>query len=259
MVQRIEFIGPMGAGKSTIYTMLKKKMMDGAFAPATVRPAHQQKKHILLAEAKQMSLLHWAALKILVKIPTIEANLITNKITASAWQALWARSEVFGPLIDHALHGRTAESVELIYVLKRMSWFIREVTDVALLEEFAYADVILHDQSLFQCGLTFGFGYEQGKSFIKKYFRLVPASSVLIHVSGQADVLVTRLEQRDGPTSRHMKHVKEGIMFTRIACEVLQERNVPVIEVDGCSELKEIVEHCITELQKVLLPLCKPQ
>jgi hypothetical protein len=259
MPKRIEFFGPMGAGKSTIYKLLKKKMIGGAFAPATFCPARQQKKRILLAEAKQMSLLHWAALKVLGKVLPIKANLITNKITASAWQALEARSGLFGPFIDHAMHGRDAEKVELIQVLKRMSWFIREVTDVALLDEFAHADIILHEQSLFQCGLAFGFGYEQGKTFIKKYFRLVPESSAVIHVSGKADVLVARVEQRDGPISRHLKHIKEGIMYSRIACDVLKERGIPVIEVDGCGELKETVEYCIAELQKVLIPLHKLQ
>ncbi len=251
MLQRVELLGSMGAGKTTLFKNLLK-LTRRRSVPFTLSSAKKEKEAVLLRESRRRSVLHYLALRTLFRVPSLRAALLREKITASAWRALESRQHDLGPVIHHLFHERSERDGNPTHNLRRLDWFIRDLTDVVLLEAHGEPTVLLHDESLLQRGLGFGFGTRNGYAEAERYFTVVPLPTAVIHLTGSPAVLAERIRTRDGPKSRKLAHVDEVCQLSTAVCKILRQRHLPVVQIDALGDPLENARHALEELQKVL-------
>lgn len=235
-MNRVEFVGAMGAGKSSIFETLFK-MVRG---DSGIFEARHLKKEIFLKEARRTSSVHHSLLKILCLSKRLEANLINDKVTASAWKAVAQQAANWKPLIDDALSQDHGSVVGCADQLIRTSWFIRDLTDVALLLESNYSDITaVHDESLLQRGVGFGLGETDADDFAERYFRNVPVPDLVVHVDvPDPDLLMHRVRARPRNESRIIDHLPKAIELSKTGARIMRDRGVPVSYCDGRDDVK---------------------
>ena len=249
-MKRIEMLGPMGAGKSALVEAIRRH----AAKRLPLQTAAEAKTALLVAEAGRRSPLHEVALRLLSQHRATNAAFVTDKITASAWSALEARSHDFYPLLHYVLRQRSGDLGQPARALRRTYWFIRDVTDVALFEERRPAGFVLHDESLLQRGLAFGFGEADAQAQVERYMELAPLPAAVLHVTAPADMLAKRVARRDRDLGRHLCHIEQAFELSMHASASLRRRGVCVIELDGLDDLEANVRHALHALRGELGP-----
>ncbi|MBK1735803.1 hypothetical protein CKO15_11040 [Halorhodospira abdelmalekii] len=225
----------MGAGKTSIFTKLlhdEKKRLENA---------QDAKKEILLKEAWQTSPLHYAILASLSFNTRLAHALLYDKITASAWTATEKRRLELQHFVDSALSQQRYSEIPCSDRLIRTKWFIRDLTDVALLLEQAPPEAVLvHDESLLQRGVGFGIGQDDPEQYSTTYFNTVPLPDLVVHVDlPDAELLRKRINQRPGDGRRFVDHLETAIEISRLGATIMGDRGVNVVECDGRADIKQ--------------------
>lgn len=227
--KRVEFIAPMGAGKTSIF---KKLLHDKR---NRLENAQDAKKEILLKEAWQISPLHYAILATLSFNTRLAHTLLYDKITASAWTATEERRLEWQHFVDSALSEQRYSDIPCSDRLIRTKWFIRDLTDLALLLEEAPPEaVVVHDESLLQRGVGFSIGQENPEQYSTTYFNTVPLPDLVVHVDlPDAELLRARIDHRPGDGKRFVNHLETAIDMSRLGATIMRDRGVKVVECDG--------------------------
>ena len=247
--KRIEFIAPMGAGKTSIFNEMRFQNKDA------LRSARQEKKRIILNEAFKASPVHYIVTAALTLNQRLAQVLINDKITSSAWRATEHRRSEWNEFIGCALDHLNYSSVPCDDRLIRIKWFIRELTDVALFLDQSPSDAILvHDESLLQRGVGFGLGREVPEQFCVAYFNTVPLPDLVVHVDlPDAELLRARIDQRAGDGKRFIEHLDTAIEMSRLGARIMRDRGVKVVECDGGAEISHSaskVASAVCDLQR---------
>lgn len=244
----VEMFGPMGSGKSTIYRKVVGskgwRRMGG-----TVRAAVVEKTLLLQREARERSVLYGLSMGMLSRIPALKSSLVVDKITSSAWNSMAARSSEWYGFIQHVLNRRLKEQADVQVAMRRIQWFIRDLSDRALFDEFAESRFLLHDESLLQRGLGLSFDTEEGDSFFGRYVQLFPAPVLVIFVSVPVDVAKERVAKRQrGNHEEHVRDLSKAHFRSRLAVDWLRHRGVSVLHLDGLCDPKENAKECLKVL-----------
>lgn len=233
MVIRVEMFGPMGAGKSTLYNALRRSRKWTRMR-GVVNTAIDEKTLILAREARERSWLYYVLLRALSHVPVVMPGIVASRITNSAWLALAKREEEWSEFASHVLYRRVEVGTSMERSLRRLAWFIQELSDVALLEEHAQSSVVIHDESLLQRGLGLSLDTESGEEFLKRYVQLVPGIGTVVFVSVPIEVARERIVQRQrSDADLHIRVLDQAFRRSHLVIKLLEARGIPVIHVDG--------------------------
>lgn len=199
-----------------------------------ITTAAEEKTRILIREMRHESPGLHLLMRVLGPAVTGKLRLFNGRIARPAWQATAKRGNEWAELVSHVLDRRMAPGSDVERTLKRLTWFIQELTDVALLEEMSTTPIVVHDESLLQRGLSLGFDTEDGDIFLRRYVELAPASSAVILVSVPFDVAFQRIEWRARSDAMlHRRILPQAYTRAEHVAEILEARGIPVVRVDG--------------------------
>lgn len=237
----------MGAGKSSLYRRLVNCTVSGH----KLQSANEVKRGILSREARAKSVWHYLAFNFLLKNRALNHSLLVDKITHTAWLALEDKNEEFRPVIELVLHGRPVDGLERPdRALVEMSRFIRDLSDIALIQLGGADGLVLHDESLLQRGLGIALHTGAPQSFIEKYVALATPPDLVIYVAAPFASLGQRIGKRDGPASHHMPMIERSIFIASTALAAIQARSIPVIIVDGAIPVSRLVPDVLRSFEQ---------
>lgn len=249
-LQRIEFVGPTGAGKTSVFERILKNPAPGC----QMIKACQAKKKILLEDAWNVSPAHYMVLRLLGLSKRLDATLITGNTTSSAWKAIERQAPEWKALVGVALSQDHGDHVSCADQLIRTSWFIRDLADVALLLECADVTTIaVHDESLLQRGVGFGLGEKEPEAFADRFFYKIPAPDLVVHVDvSDPGLLMKRVRARPRDESRFINHLPKTIEFSRAAARIMHDKSVPVVYCDGTDDVSVNASRISREIAAIL-------
>lgn len=246
-MRRVEFLGVMGAGKSSVFRACERYFSNMS-APMRLVPAERLKKEIILHELREQSVLKYFFLRSACLYPRLNTNLIRDNVPELAWVALEEQTAYWEPLLSYVLGGGGPCGGSSASLLRRMTWFMREVALVALLRRYAHKECVFHDEGLLQRGLGLALSKSEGINFIKEYARIVPVPDYVVFITGDAALIKSRLIQRNRNTNRHINDISFAIECSHVFAEILSGRGVKVLRLDGNVECNKNAESVIQEI-----------
>jgi len=228
---RIEFIGPPGAGKSTIYKEIFKNNRINK-SGLYYSPDRFMEEYIISRQYNK-NILKSILFKVLSKNLFLKNAIINSKITTYGWPSIEKNENYWKPLINHVIEKSSKRTENVSHYLKRLDRFIAEVSTIALFQDIIEKEIIFHDESLLQRGLSLGFGNQRGQEFVRGYAKLVPTPDVLVFVNLNKELLKSRLLNRNRKIHWHLEYIDESIEYSKIITDELSTRNVKIVMLDG--------------------------
>ncbi|MCG5528003.1 MULTISPECIES: hypothetical protein [Halorhodospira] len=247
MRKRVEFIGPMGAGKSVICSDLIK---GNSYSLECAKSA---KRKIILDEVKKKSRAYCYLTKGLLRRGHFFNVLIDKNITEIARSAMEENAK-WRDFIELVMSQGFSNEAPCFEKVRRAERFIRDVTDLALLNEKAGPGrVIVHDESIAQRGVGLSLGFEAPLEFSKAYFESAPLPDVIVHVDcSNEELMEARIRNRDrSDMARHLGTIKKACEISRLGVKIMRGRGVMVIECDGEREISENADDIEMQVKRV--------
>lgn len=250
-MKRVEFVGPMGAGKSSVYAECKSGF-SAIDHPLRVVGAEQLKRELVFHELRGSSLVYEAIVRVLSVHPRLKLMLVDNRISRAAWAALDERSDELRDFLSHALNGGVGHGKSCAHWLMRIRLLIRDVATIALFQKCAGKDFVIHDESLLQRGVALALSHRGGVDYVRGYADVVPAPDGLVLVMADPELLKARVMDRGRTVERHINQLVGAYEYSDAVADVMISRGVNVLRLDGsqcCALNARIVSEWITSLK----------
>lgn len=247
-VFRVEFVGPMGAGKSTICNELIP-MLQHKYGKRMVKLAQDEKKRIILSNIRNESLLKYILLKQLIKIPVLSSNLIKENLSSYSFKELSNRSKELKKFLKLVyFEDRTGEYIDADNMILRNTFFIRDLMDLLLFDKYSKNKIILHDEFLFQRGLSFAFGEKNCERFIHKFVEHSPKPDVLIVAKAPLDILKKRIIERGREVDRLLNDLEESIEKMKYFISACERFDVAILQINSSDNFNGIINDCLDQI-----------
>lgn len=244
----IEFLGPMGAGKSTLHRFLVKAIADDDMLRQQLADG---------AHLAQRSLYH--------QLPYSKKKNIIYKIL---YRAPWLRNRLFPPHDMAEVFGINPDCTALA------EWIIKHyqgITDnperslkryqllymnlgqySAIVDSFDHHRTPVFDEFLLQRCIGFSLYQKDHRAFLEKCFSLTPLPICAVYVKVTPDVSYDRVMER----SSSRQHFHQGtIIFNELDQHIkalLKKRQCQVIEINGTDSMRHNVEIILNTITKTL-------
>jgi len=248
-MKRLEFIGPAGVGKSTLYkNLLNSRKATGQWL-TTKEANFKIVSHILSSRNMMASLLY----KPQLPIPLLTGYINRSILKSEYKVAIDERNKEWNEFIFSILQLKLNDESQSVKILYRYKWLLSRLEEAALLEKYFPDNVVLIDESvcqkiwplilsLFSNGIN-----EAGKNLYRKS----PKPHGIIYVTCSAKEIFSRLKKREDNKDHWMigfkglsdetlyEQIEKSIQLTDICSQVMMERGVPVLEVNSALEKNE--------------------
>jgi len=236
-MDRIDFLGAPGVGKTSIYKELLRQ--------------RTKKDNWLTCDEAKVKIAKWYLLrdKKYLKYVLLKINLLKNinffvadRILEKYYiEFLWNKKNDNNLFLDIAIKGMFAEEKDSTRKLIGINWFFKVFKEVFLLENCKIPGLFLSDESLSQkaYGLISD-NQELSKNLIKDYFNIMPLPSILIYYYTDPNILLNRVKGRKKRILNHRglnddklkKVILNYMNILLIAKDILKKRGVPIINID---------------------------
>lgn len=248
-MQRIDFLGAPGVGKSTLYNELVKQRVksDTWMTPGEARAriayeyslqnARSVKNHVIagLLKSSICKRLH---------------PILSNKILAAYQKkTTWTEKDRYAKFFETALKGATIWEKDPLRRLMGITEFYSVATEVIFLEHSQFMGLTLFDESLSHKVYTITHwrkGFFEGMT--NDYFSHIPLPTGLIYCKLEPEETFNRVKQRsitvpgqegkiipghrDLNDNLLLESIKAQLDIAAIGAEVLRNRGVSILEVD---------------------------
>lgn len=247
-MKRVEFFGPMGAGKSTLYDgLLKGSLLGNYFF------AKKELYRILLLQVKQNSFLKYIYLKIILLTP-IKHRVFSNY----DFYYYLKDDETSARLIQFILSELKIEkSSDKPKTLIRLNYFLKDLADTVVLKKYSNKKTIIHDESLVQRGLSFAL--DKTLDDLESFFDNSILPDAVVYVSAPKDILMGRVKYRFktnngffGRKSSTELQIEDSCRIAEKISEVLgKKKNIRLLKIDSSKSISSNVlkiSNWITEI-----------
>lgn len=248
---RVEFVGPMGAGKSTLAVALRCALRRTPLADSVAYAGDEvsaisRQHRINSAAAKGM--LYRLIVETVIRIPRIRQAIVPHRprLRSDRIESYYKESGDFLSHMVRAMAG--ADGPSAARLLFRASLLNDEIAQLLFLSEYSHKSIVFHDESLLHRGLHLVLGNSDGESHYRRYCETVPAPGLVFYVTAEPTSLRRRLSAREG-AKFFLAHVDEVCRLSQLAVDVLGARGVPILHLDGNSDKHKNVGLCVEAIQ----------
>lgn len=247
-MKRVEFFGPMGAGKSTLYNGLSKGSLLGNHILAK-----KELYRILLLQVKQKSFLKYIYLKIISLTP-IKHRVFSNY----DFYYYLKDDETAARLIQFILSELKIEkSNDKPKTLIRLNYFLKDLADTVVLKKYSNKKTIIHDESLVQRGLSFAL--DKTLVDLESFFDNIILPDAVVYISAPQDILMERVKYRhkinngfSGKKSPPILQIEDSHRIAEKISDVLgKKKNIRLLKIDSSKSISSNVlkiSNWITEI-----------
>jgi len=228
-MKRVEFFGPMGAGKSTLHNKLANSNLLGKDSIAK-----NEVYRILLHQVNQHSFFKYLFLRIILDTP-IKHRVFSNY----DFHHYLKDNEAATRLIQFILKELEIEkSSDKAKTLVRLNFLLKDLADVVVLQKYSTKKLIVHDESLVQRGLSFALDKTFDK--IESYFDNSILPDAVIYVSTPIETLKKRVNHRNknnigffGKKAHSINQLEDSYAIAERIAAILEKRtNTKVLRID---------------------------
>ncbi len=248
-MNRIEFLGPMGAGKSTIAKELVRSLNKND-SSILINDNQSEKRKIILEQIRDRSLVNYFFMKLLTIAPILNNSLTVNRIPSIAWSALENESNDIDAFVNAVLSIQVSSDTNTKIRLERTWKFIRELADIVFIDKYSSSDIVIFDESILQRGLGISTGILNEKQFIDSFCDTVPLPAMGLYVRADIETLTKRIKIRGREVDRLTNDLKVAVANGKKMVNKLKKRGLKIVEVDGLMDTGEVIEICIQEINK---------
>ena len=259
-MRRIDFLGPHGIGKSTLYEHLIRLSPDRLWM--TPREARREVARMqLLQRRRPRDLAKWMT----CLLPRVGDVFINAYTTRTAERAFVTTSEGYQAFFNYCLDDvlrhrpstpRGSSSHPLHYV--NLNWLYERLLELSLLESLDAT--VVFDDSLAHC--TVGLLCDRDDlSWARLHFEKMPAPQVAVHLAAPEDVVHRRLmartedhspapiRQTDSTPDELLQLVRRGLRLAELGASTLQWRGVQVVALDAQDPPRENAARLAEEIR----------
>ena len=229
-MKRVEFFGPMGAGKSTLYSGLSKSNLLGNHVLAK-----KELYRILLLQVKHKSFFKYIFLKIILLSP-LKHRVFSNY----DFYHYLKDDKAAARLIQFILSELKIEnSSDKAKTLIRLNYLLKDLADTVVLREYSNKKTIIHDESLVQRGLSFALDETLGD--IESFFDNCILPEAIVYVTAPQDILMQRVKYRhktndgfSGKNSPSIHQIEDSYKIAEKIFAILEKKkNIKVLKIDS--------------------------
>lgn len=244
-MNRIEFIGSPGVGKTTLANRVKEELNSGK-----IKAIKQDEIPYFLNPVSKVPLLNKLLSKNILLLR--EAYNILNKVYKV-------------PLINNELRKISKEDkwpdfIEVFYKdlnyhsinIKRINLFNESLALTSFTDRMSYSGIILYDEGLLQRAVSLAF-INNDQELIRKYLMNLPKPSAVIIVESKKEIIKARLTKRDGVNSEYLGLLDIALEVVDICKVVMEERGVEIIKVNSENLTNKRLLEITQELQSIVL------
>lgn len=225
---RVEFLGPPGVGKSTLYQALLPRLEK---TPGIIGAPDLAPRAALSASRRtglRKAMEHFRAEYAPAFIREPYRQRLEARIAPQAEHAVAAMENIDGFLA--ICFQALARQDDGTLRVKRAKWLVNGLRQAALADMIYGRELVVFDELLCQSGFGLGLHDAASGDAWRDYFAVVPAPRAVVAPNGSERVTVERLSQRESPGSRHLETIEAGARFREIALETLDRRGVEIYE-----------------------------
>ncbi len=241
-MQRVDFLGASGVGKSTFY----KELLNNRTKSAVWMTPIEAKTKIAYQYIRQnggsvKEYLFRAMLKRAL-CKRLHPLLVRNILFNQQQESIWREKDRYAQFFETALKGATIKENPCLRLL-RIVWFYEALNDVLFIENSKLSGLVLFNDSLsqrFNIILSSSQGYCKTLAF--DYFKNIPLPFGLIYCKLNEDKTINRIikrstiktifAHRDIEFEVLFKNIQLQLSIAEIGADVLKSRGVKVFEID---------------------------
>ncbi len=246
-MQRVEFMGPPGVGKTTVLRYLQDERVPGVGA------LHSPLWLPLWAEHQR-------------KRPNAATRYLESALYARKGLRRWMRPRLEKEMIRHALRElRNAPApwpeflrgalegpdpgISPALAIERMRSFGFSTAQAWVTDRLAREGAVVFDEGLAQRGISLGQGMDADRT--REYYRLMPAPAAVVRIEAPATEIQARLRDRNPDVTRFHAMVEQGLEIGERAGETLRERGIPVVEIDASGDFGATAQDAVRALKSL--------
>jgi deoxyadenosine/deoxycytidine kinase len=226
-VKRVEFFGPMGSGKSTIYKELINNSQN------YIVDAKKEINRFILSSYKNDSFLKYLIFFLLYTTPL--QNRVFNNFNLIKYS-----NNSNNDILDFVYENFSNTNIGTFKYIQRLNWFLKELVNSNIIKDIDTNRYAVVDESLLQKGVAFSF-FKNDDYFLEKYLNLIDLPDVAIFVNTPLKVLIDRVENRNVK-----EHTKEEIIqsfeISLKTFDYLKALGINVIEINGTDNIKNNID-----------------
>jgi hypothetical protein len=239
----VEIFGAIGCGKTTLLRAIARNAgSDTIRIFKAERPRLAARK--LLADRRPWGPLMAGVAEMLPK--SLLAYAVAGYARPIDFEKLAKGDPSIRCFVSDVLFERPRVPNDPILSLRRMHWFIRDLSDLCLLREFGDPGRYLFDESLIMRGIGFGFGAGDPEAALDRYLRNLPLPSAAIYLTADLERMKRQIEKRDGKNAPKLARCAESIELAELMYKKVAGR-IPVLRLRTEHE-GDLVSHCDTVL-----------
>lgn len=252
-MKRIEFLGAPGIGKTTIYCelMRQRKRQDKCLsideAKIAITKCYLRRHPHTINNISRLILLYAFC------VTAVQKRLSESISQSMAKKALESRLESWMPFIEKCSFCLADCTKPPYYRFLLANWFLCQLNDVALVEAHNMDYKVIFDESLSQRSMgILPWNNPVDKKQVRDYFMLVPAPDAVVCMYAKPQYIYERVKARQQnriivqhkglSDSELMERTKYAAEVVDNGLRVIKERGIPVIEVNACLPVDQIVE-----------------
>lgn len=226
-MKRVEFFGPMGSGKSTIYKELINNSQN------YIVDAKKEINRFILSSYKNDSFLKYLIFFLLYTTPL--QNRVFNNFNLIKYS-----NNSNNDILDFVYENFSNTNIGTFKYIQRLNWFLKELVNSNIIKDIDTNRYAVVDESLLQKGVAFSF-FKNDDYFLEKYLNLIDLPDVAIFVNTPLKVLIDRVENRNVK-----EHTKEEIIqsfeISLKTFDYLKALGINVIEINGTDNIKNNID-----------------
>ena len=227
-VLRLEFVGAMGAGKTTLF--------NATWQTRGWSSVYQEKRRIAWNQCKcAPRLIRKTKLGIAILLPFLPESAFDRLLLGVAYGLLDESPERYGPIARVAFSSPVSVGLRPSEYVRKQAMFIRDLLDVALIQRYSRGRCVLHAESLLQRGLALGLASQNMSRFAGEFVSSLPGPTHSVFLRGSEAQLRERLITRDGSASRHLRSLSHAIYMAEALIVELTARGHSVLVLDSAA------------------------